>query len=123
MRLFLSILATVAVLTFASAASADLEFDGTDQALMGLNGVVTSVADPFVGLIDGDPRLGEPPYVAPVTNRVVGLFTGTFTALHRGFFGAADIAMAVFPVTHLSPDPLFVVIPGAPEISEPPVGF
>lgn len=123
MRLFLSTLATVAVLTFASAASADLEHDGTDQALVGLNGLVTSVADPFVGLVDGDPRLGEPAFVAPVTNRVVGLLTGLLTAVHRATFGVADLAMAAFPVTHLSPDPVFVVVPGAPEISEPPTGF
>lgn len=123
MNRFAILVLALGLLVAAPSFANTLDFDGTDQALMGLNGVVTSVADPFVGLIDGDPRLGEPPYVAPVTNRVVGLFTGTFTALHRGFFGAADIAMAVFPVTHLSPDPLFVVIPGAPEISEPPVGF
>lgn len=103
--------------------ASNLEYSGSKQALMGLNGIVTSPVDFFSGVIVGDDRLGEPRFVAPVTNRAVGLFTGIFTAAHRATFGVADLVLAVLPITHVSPDPLVVIIPGAPKISKPPAGF
>jgi len=110
---------------FSTSAFADsrLQYNGLSQGLLGLNGVVTSIADPIMGMLEGDSRLGEPPFVAPVTNRIVGLLSGSFCAVHRVAFGAMDMAVAIFPMTHISPDPRFIVIPGTPRISAPPAGF
>lgn len=119
-----AIIALVSGLFFLAtpAAASNLEFSGTDQALMGLNGVVTSPADIAVGVVAGDER-GDLPYVGFATTRVTGLFTGAFTTVYRFTFGLGDLFLAVLPVSHISPDPRFTVIPGAPAISEAPAGF
>lgn len=82
-----------------------------NDAATGLNGVVTAVADPLVGLVQGDDRFAVP-VVAPVTNRLVGLLTGTLTGVNRLVRGAVDLPLAVLPVGPLSPEPRFVVVPG-----------
>ncbi len=126
MRLFLATLAVVATFTLAPAAFASV--DGEDQALLGLNGIITFAADPVVGLWDGDDRFDLPGFTstAPtefVADRVVGLVTGSFLGLYRLVAGVGDVAMAIFPVTNFSPDPRFVVIDGAPAATAPPSGF
>jgi len=96
---------------------------GAQQALVGLNGVATAAVDPFMGLLEADDRFDLPGNFAPVefvTDRVVGLFTGTFTGAKRLATGVADIPLALTPVDGLSPDPRFVVVPGA--ATSDPVG-
>lgn len=126
MRLFTVLLATVAALTLSTAAFADV--DGKDQALLGLNGVITSPADVVVGLFAGDDRFDLPGFTSNVVtegifDRVVGLGTGAFGSVYRLATGAVDLPMAMFPVTAFSPDPMFVVVDGAPAATAPPAGF
>ena len=127
MRLSIATLAMVATLFLAPVAFAG-GVDGKDQALLGLNGVITSPADVVVGVFNGDDRFDLPGFTSCtvtefVADRVVGAFTGAFGSVYRLVTGAMDIPMAVFPVSNFSPDPMFVVIPGVPEAIAPPAGF
>lgn len=104
----------------------DISYNGTDQALMGLNGVVTAPADVVMGVVQGDDRFDLPGNFGPVefvNDRAVGLFTGAFTLVHRLTFGLADMPLAPMPFVHVSPDPRFIVVPGAPTITVSPPGF
>lgn len=96
---------------------------GAQQALVGLNGTVTAVADPVLGLLEADDRFDLPGNFAPVefvTDRVVGLFTGTFTGVKRLATGVVDLPLALTPIDGLSPNPRFIVVPGA--ATSDPVG-
>lgn len=82
-------------LFIAAPASAD-----TDDVLFGLNGVVTSVADPVLGVVEGDSFLTDVGLdlgpLAPVTDRVVGAVTGTIGGAVRALTGSADILTGFF---------------------------
>ena len=126
MRLFIATLAFVATLALAPAAFAGV--DGEDQALLGLNGIVTSPADVVVNTVMGDDRFDLPGFTSNVVtefvfDRVVGVGTGAFMTVYRFTTGVVDVGMALFPVTNFSPDPRFVVIDGAPAATAPPAGF
>jgi hypothetical protein len=126
MRLFIATLAVLATLALAPAAFAGV--DGEDQALLGLNGVITSPADVVVNTFMGDDRFDLPGFTSNVVtefvyDRVVGLGTGAFMTVYRFTAGVADVGMAIFPVTNFSPDPRFIVIDGAPAATSPPAGF
>lgn len=127
MRLFIATLAIVAALALAPAAFAG-GVDGKDQALLGLNGAITSPADVVVNTAMGDDRFDLPGFTSNVAtefvyDRVVGVFTGSFMTVYRFTAGVVDVPMALFPVTNFSPDPRFVVIGGAPAATEAPAGF
>ncbi len=127
MRLFFVALTVLVALALAPVAFAG-GVDGKDQALLGLNGVITSPADVVVGVWSGDDRFDLPGFMScsvteAVSDRVVGAFTGGFASFYRGLTGVGDVAMAMFPLTAFSPDPMFVVIDGAPAASAPPAGF
>jgi hypothetical protein len=89
---------------------------GGSDALYGLNGVITCPADPFIGMIAGDQfDLVDIPVVDPVTDRVIGLVTGTVILPVRLLTGLADILTS--PMTGLvrgpySPDAYFELLPG-----------
>jgi hypothetical protein len=123
-----TLILTISFFLAPAALADDLAADGTDQALMGLNGIITSPADVVLGALEGDNRLDLPELISSgatefVVDRVVGTFTGGFTTVYRLVTGIVDIPLAVFPVTNVSPDPLFVIIPGAPAITAKPEGF
>lgn len=118
-----TILSVILVLVSSPVLAKDMEYTGVDQALMGFNGVLTSPADPVMGLLMGNDMVAAPWFVAPVTDRVVGVVTGSLGAVHRVIFGTFDMLMSPFPVTHVSPDPRFRVVPGAPLTSKAPAGF
>jgi len=89
---------------------------GGSDALYGLNGMITCPADPFVGMIAGDQfDLTNIPVVDPVSDRFIGLFTGTGIMLLRLTTGLADIIVS--PMTNAvggpySPDAYFELLPG-----------
>jgi hypothetical protein len=126
MRFLIATLAFVATLALAPAAFAAV--DGEDQALLGLNGVVTSPADVVVNTVMGDDRFDLPGFTSNcvtefVYDRIVGIGTGSFMSVYRFVAGVADVGMALFPVQNFSPEPRFVVIDGAPAATEAPAGF
>jgi hypothetical protein len=136
MRFLIATLALVATLTLAPAAFAegdgfpdDVEgVDGTAQALLGLNGMVTSPGDVLVNTFMGDNRFDLPGFTSNVAtefvyDRVVGLGTGAFMTVYRATTGLGDVLMAVFPVRNFSPEPRFVLIDGASPAVAPPAGF
>ena len=105
------------VLTLALVVAGPLSVSaGGGDALYGLNGMITSPADPFVGMIAGDQfNLTDIPVVDPVTDRFIGLFTGTGIFVIRLGTGLADILTS--PMTDAvkgpySPDAYFELLPG-----------
>lgn len=124
MRKLITIFITTIGLIFVSNTSLAANENGVDQALLGLNGVITAPLDPVVGLIEGDDRFRTLPLLSPVINRVVGLTTGSWQAVKRTSLGTADILLSVFPPTALSPKPRFAVfVDENTLLPEKPEGF
>jgi hypothetical protein len=136
MRFLIATLALVATLALAPAAFAEGDgfpegvdgVDGTAQALLGLNGIVTCPADVIVGAWSGDDRFDLPGVTSNVAtefvyDRVVGIGTGAFMTVYRATTGVADMVMAMFPVRNFSPEPRFVLVDGASPATAPPAGF
>ena len=108
MRLFLSVLTFAVLVAFTTPASAGL----VEDVATGLNSVVTSVADPVMGLVDGDQVFDLGP-LNIVTDRVTGAVTGTFTGVERAVRGALDIPCALIPCGPFSLESRFTVVPGS----------
>jgi len=113
MRRFIAALTLVLSLVLLTPAAS---LAGGNDALYGLNGVITSPADIGVGVVMGDQfNLVDIPVVDPVTDRFIGLFTGTGIFVLRFGTGLADIFTS--PMTGwvrgpYSPDAYFEVLPG-----------
>lgn len=121
MKKFFISLAAGALCLAASSTTWAGDFNGVDQALIGVNGVLTSPVDPIVGLIEGH-RAFAFPVVAPVTTRLGGLAVGAVHGALRLATGALDIVLAPLPVTSVSPPPrVDLVAPDGP--TGPPPGF
>ncbi len=108
MRLFFSVLAFAVLVAFTTPASAGLVGD----VATGLNGVVTSVADPVMGFVDGDQIFDLGP-VNFVTDRVTGAITGACTGVNRAVRGALDVPAALLPWGPFSPEARYTVVPGS----------
>ena len=108
MRVFLSIMAFAVLVAFTTPASAGL----VEDVATGLNSVVTSVADPVMGLVDGDQFVDLGP-LNPVTDRVTGVVSGAFTGVERAVRGVLDIPCALLPCGPFSLDARFSVVPGS----------
>ena len=81
------------------------------QFLVGLNGVLTAVADPF--LYAWSPPDDVQDFAVPeVTSRALGFFGGVAMAGFRAFTGGYDMACAIFPVEEMSPEPEVMLFPG-----------
>ena len=120
MRRLVAAAAILFVLTAVASASAEppepaepLELPtAVNNLLAGLNGLVTSPADPVMAAIHPLEEFDEL-WGAPVTPHVVGFFQGTFLMVLRATMGAADVAFFpfwVFPT--LSPEARYEIIPG-----------
>ena len=86
------------ILTLALTASPVLaggfDFDQTiTNATAGAEAVLTAPVAPFFGVIHGDPILDLP--FAPVTDRLVGLVTGSVAGAFSFVTGFVDIAFAL----------------------------
>lgn len=92
MSKFAALLATLALLGFASPAVA-----GTDDFVAGVNGVVTAPFDVVFGLAE-PVRLVDARFANPVTDRVTGLGVGVKNAVVRAGTGLFDIATFLCPV-------------------------
>jgi len=92
--------------------------NGVDQALLGLNGILTSPADPIMGAIEGTSFVST-----PVVTNVAGFFTGCLAAVERAVLGVIDIPAAVTPLTALSPPARFGLVVKTNETPGPPAGF
>ncbi len=108
MRLFLSIMAFAVLVAFTTPASAGL----VEDVATGVNSVVTSVADPVMGLVDGDQVVSLGP-LNPVTDRVTGVVTGALTGVERAVRGVLDIPCALLPCGPFSLESRFTIVPGS----------
>lgn len=108
MRAFLGVLSFVALVAFTAPASAGM----VEDLATGLNSVVTSVADPVMGVIEGDQIFDLGP-LNLVTDRVTGLVTGAATGIERAVRGVLDIPAVLLPWGPFSLDSRFVVVPGS----------
>ncbi len=98
-------------LVMASASASAEGFDASvavANAKAGIESIVTAPAGPVLGAIYGDDVLGLP--LAPVTDRLVGLVTGTLGGAFALVTGAVDVVFAI-PATlvgigPVSPEPV-----------------
>ncbi len=104
------------VMAFASSADAEGAFSdylkGTANTfLTGVNGVVTTPADPVMGAVSPISEYDSVP-LAPVLGRFLGVIQGTVLGLYRVTTGVLDMVFAPLPMITLSPEPRYSVVPG-----------
>ncbi len=96
----------------ALAASPSARAEGIQSLLTGLNGILTSPADPVMQVYLPPEKLEDMPLYS-VTGRIAGLFAGTLQGTYRALAGVYDLVLSpfvIFPV--LSPPPRYELIPG-----------
>ena len=104
MSKFATLLATLALLGFASPAVA-----GTDDFVAGVNGVITAPFDVVFGLAETE-RLVDAKFANPVTDRVTGFGFGVKNAVVRAGTGLFDIVTFLCPaISSRSPEARVVV--------------
>lgn len=96
-------------LTTSPAVAGGFDFDQTvTNATAGAEAVLTAPLAPFFGIVFGDPALDLP--FAPVTDRLVGAFTGGAAGAFSLATGLIDIAFALpaslVGITPISPQPI-----------------
>jgi len=83
---------------------------GMDGFMMGLNGVLTSVVDPFANLADPPDRYDGAP-LPEVTGRVLGFIEGIGVGAFRAASGVVDMVAAPFgQVPSVRPEPRFALV-------------
>ena len=113
-RVVLALSLVIAATLIAGPAAADshgMEYstDSIGESLgTGLNGMLTAIADPLHGLIEGSGVTDT-----PLASNLIGLVSGTFTAGARFIAGGTDVLTAFIPETpNLSPKPRYSLVPG-----------
>ena len=96
-------------LTSSPALAGGFDFDQTvTNATAGAEAVLTSPVALFFGVVHGDPVLDLP--FAPVTDRLVGAFTGSAAGAFSFTTGLIDLAFALpaslVGITPVSPEPI-----------------
>lgn len=109
MRKFALLLGLTFALSASPALAGGFDLDTVrDNASAGAESVLTSPAAPVLGVIHGDDLLGLP--LAPVTDRVVGLVTGSVGGAFALVTGAVDLFFAVpaglVGIEPVSPEPI-----------------
>jgi hypothetical protein len=108
--------ALLTVVACAGPAAAENAFtdylDGTANTfLTGVNGVVTTPADPVMGVVNPSDEYETVP-LTPVLGRFLGMIQGTVLGVYRVSTGVLDMLFAPLPMVTLSPEPRYTVVPG-----------
>lgn len=107
--------ALLTAMAFASPAAAGAFTDYLDSTantfLIGVNGVVTTPADPVMGAVSPMSEYESLP-LAPASGWFFGAMQGTVLGLYRVTMGVFDMLFAPLPMVTLSPEPRYSVVPG-----------
>ncbi len=109
MRNIALLLGLAFALTASPALAGGFDLDASRaNALAGAESVLTSPVAPVLGVINGDDMLGLP--FAPVSDRVVGLVTGSIAGAFALATGLVDLAFAIpaglVGISPVSPEPI-----------------
>jgi len=80
------------------------------QFLTGLNGMLTSPADPVMAAVNPPKAFDKASYT--YERRTLGFGSGILLMFYRAFTGTLDLALAPGPLPVLSPVPRYKLIPG-----------